>query len=111
MLDLVYTNMPSAYRVESRPHLGYSDHISVMLIPAYTLLVRCSRPAKKQVKTWPAGAISALQDCIDWHMFREAATTGGTTGLEEYTASVTGYISKYIDDITVTELITTHPQQ
>ncbi|KAK3557674.1 hypothetical protein QTP70_033516, partial [Hemibagrus guttatus] len=34
-LDLVYTNIPGAYRAEPWPHLCYSDHISVMLIPAY----------------------------------------------------------------------------
>ncbi|KAK3569657.1 hypothetical protein QTP86_002644 [Hemibagrus guttatus] len=76
VLDLVYTNIPSTYRAEPRLHLGYSDHISVMLIPAYRSLVRCSKPVLKLVKTWPEGAISALQDCFectDWDMFRESA--------------------------------------
>ncbi|KAK3572543.1 hypothetical protein QTP86_000452 [Hemibagrus guttatus] len=74
-LDLVYTNISSAYHVEPRPHLGYSEHISVTLIPAYRPLVRRTKPILKQVKTWPAGATSALQDCFectDWNMFREA---------------------------------------
>ncbi|KAK1787328.1 hypothetical protein P4O66_002830 [Electrophorus voltai] len=44
-------------------------------------------------------------------MFKEAATDGGTVNLEEYTASVTGYISKCIDDVTVSKTITTHPNQ
>ncbi|KAK1790187.1 hypothetical protein P4O66_014105 [Electrophorus voltai] len=43
-------------------------------------------------------------------MFKEAATDGGTVNLEEYTASVTGYISKCID-VTVSKTITTHPNQ
>uniref|UniRef100_A0AAX7UV02 non-specific serine/threonine protein kinase n=1 Tax=Astatotilapia calliptera TaxID=8154 RepID=A0AAX7UV02_ASTCA len=30
-LDLVYTNIPGAYRAEPRPHLGYSDHISILV--------------------------------------------------------------------------------
>ncbi|KAI4894684.1 hypothetical protein NFI96_032406 [Prochilodus magdalenae] len=113
-LDLVYTNIPSAYRAEPRPHLGYSDHISVMLIPAYRPLVRQSKPVLKQVRTWPSGAISALQDCFehtDWQMFREAATYSTTTDLEEYTSSVTSYISKCIDDVTVSKTITTRPNQ
>ncbi|KAK3512077.1 hypothetical protein QTP70_030370, partial [Hemibagrus guttatus] len=113
-LDLVYTNIPGAYRAEPRPHLGYSDHISVMLIPAYRPLVRCSKPVLKQVKTWPAGAIFALQvcfECTDWDMFREAATNGKTTDLEEYTSSVTSYISKCTDDVTVSTTITTRPNQ
>ncbi|KAK3537988.1 hypothetical protein QTP70_026507, partial [Hemibagrus guttatus] len=99
---------------EPRPHLGYSDHISVMLIPAYRPLVRCSKPVLKPVKTWPEGAISALQDsfeCTDWNMFREAATNGDTTDLEEYTSSVTSYISKCIDEVTISKSITTRSNQ
>ncbi|KAK2919151.1 hypothetical protein Q8A73_003522 [Channa argus] len=110
-LDLVYTNIRGAYRAEPHPHLGYSDHISVMLIPAYRPLVRCSKPVLKQVKTWPAGAISALQDCFectDWDMFREAATNGDSINLEEYTSTVTSYISKCVDDVTISKTITTH---
>ncbi|KAK3533972.1 hypothetical protein QTP70_034978, partial [Hemibagrus guttatus] len=98
-LDLVNTNIPGAYRAEPHPHLGYSDHISVVLIPAYRPLVRCSKLVLKLVKSWPEGAISALQDCfecIDWDIFREAATNGDTTDLEEYTSSVTSYISKSV---------------
>lgn len=34
-LDLVYTNIPAVYRAKPHPHLSYSDHISVILIPAY----------------------------------------------------------------------------
>ncbi|KAK3550790.1 hypothetical protein QTP70_005470 [Hemibagrus guttatus] len=81
-LDLDYTNIPSAYCAEPRPHLSYSDHISVMLIPAYRQLIRRSKLVLKLVKTWPEGAMSALQDCFectDWDMF----------DLEEYTSSVT----------------------
>ncbi|KAK1786835.1 hypothetical protein P4O66_017219, partial [Electrophorus voltai] len=73
-----------------------------------------SSDALKQVRTWPAGAISALQDCFEqttWITFKEAATDGGTVNLEKYTASVTGYISKCIDDVTVSKTITTHPNQ
>ncbi|KAK1806262.1 hypothetical protein P4O66_000144 [Electrophorus voltai] len=109
-LDLVYTNISGAYRAEPRPHLGYSDHMSVMLIPAYRPIVRRSKPLLKQVRTWPAGAISALQDCFEqttWITFKEAATVN----LEEYTASVTGYLGKCIDDVTVSKTITTHPKQ
>ncbi|KAI4887040.1 hypothetical protein NFI96_023441 [Prochilodus magdalenae] len=44
-------------------------------------------------------------------MFREAATYSTTTDLEEYTSSVTSYISKCIDDVTVSKTITTRPNQ
>ncbi|KAK3539575.1 hypothetical protein QTP70_010270 [Hemibagrus guttatus] len=114
-LDLVYTNIPGAYRAEPSPRLHYSDHISVMLFPAYRPLVRRSKPVLKQVKTWLLVAISALQDCFectDWDMFREAATNGDTTDLEEYTSSVTSkYISKCIDDVTISKSITTRSNQ
>ncbi|KAK1802807.1 hypothetical protein P4O66_021353, partial [Electrophorus voltai] len=66
------------------------------------------------VRTWPAGAISALQDCFEqttWITFKEAASDGDTVNLEEYIASVTGYISKCIDDVTVSKTITTRPNQ
>ncbi|KAI4904481.1 hypothetical protein NFI96_029745, partial [Prochilodus magdalenae] len=47
----------------------------------------------------------------DWQMFREAATYSTTTDLEEYTSSVTSYIGKCIDDVTVCKTITTRPNQ
>ncbi|KAK3507840.1 hypothetical protein QTP70_001340 [Hemibagrus guttatus] len=68
----------------------------------------------EEVKTRPAGAISALQDffeCTDWDMFRKAATNGDPTDLEECTSSVTSYISKCIDDVTISKSITTHSNQ
>ncbi|KAK3515310.1 hypothetical protein QTP70_013457 [Hemibagrus guttatus] len=42
---------------------------------------------------------------------REAATNGDTINLEEYTTSVTSYISKCIDDVTVSKTITTRSNQ
>ncbi|KAK1804908.1 hypothetical protein P4O66_019284, partial [Electrophorus voltai] len=77
-------------------------------------IVRCSKLLLKQVRTWPAGAISALQDCFEqttWITFKEAASDGGTVNLEEYTTSVTVYISKCIDDVTVFKTIITRPNQ
>lgn len=59
-----------------------------MLIPVYRPLVRCSKRVLKEVTTWLVGAIPALQDCFehtDWDTFREAATEGEITTLEEYT--------------------------
>ncbi|KAK3550603.1 hypothetical protein QTP70_000685 [Hemibagrus guttatus] len=44
-------------------------------------------------------------------MFREAATNGDTTDLEEYASSVTSYISKCIDDVTISKSITTRSNQ
>ncbi|KAK3515250.1 hypothetical protein QTP70_012923, partial [Hemibagrus guttatus] len=67
----------------------------------------------KLVKTWPTGPTSALQDCCectDWKMFREG-TNGDSINLEEYMTSVTSYISKCIDDVTVSKTITTRSNQ
>ncbi|KAK3552750.1 hypothetical protein QTP86_022157, partial [Hemibagrus guttatus] len=47
-------------------------------------------------------------ECTDWNMFREAATNSDSINLEEYTTSVTSYIGKRIDDMTVSKTITTH---
>ncbi|KAK3517603.1 hypothetical protein QTP70_012957 [Hemibagrus guttatus] len=93
----------------SRRHL-----LDTVCANSYRPLVRRSKPVLKQIKTWPAVAISALQDCFectDWNMFREAATNGDSINLEEYTTSVTSYIGKCIDDVTVSKTITTHSNQ
>lgn len=60
---------------EPHPHLGYLDHISVMLIQTG----------------------SELSEYTDWHLFREASTDGDSTNLEVYTSSVTSLISKCVD--------------
>ncbi|KAK3528739.1 hypothetical protein QTP70_011205 [Hemibagrus guttatus] len=44
-------------------------------------------------------------------MNREAATNGDSMNLEEYTTSVTSYIGKCIDDVTVFKTITTRSNQ
>ncbi|KAL0159498.1 hypothetical protein M9458_043223, partial [Cirrhinus mrigala] len=113
-LEFVYTTNKNAYRAEPRPHLGYSDHISVMLIPSYRPLLKLTKPVQKQITVWPDNATSALQDCFqctDWNMFKEAATYNNHTDLQEYTETVTAYIKKCIDDVTVTKTITTRANQ
>ncbi len=40
-------------------------------------------------------------------MFKEAATYNNHTDLQEYTETVTAFIKKCIDDVTVTKTITT----
>ncbi|KAL0161079.1 hypothetical protein M9458_044804, partial [Cirrhinus mrigala] len=44
-------------------------------------------------------------------MFREAATYNNHTDLHKYTETVTAYIKKCVDDVTVTKTITTHANQ
>ncbi len=52
-LDFVYTTVKNAYKAVPRPHLGYSDHISVMLIPAYRPLLKLAKPVQKVITIWP----------------------------------------------------------
>ncbi len=113
-LDFVYTTQRGAYRALPLPHLGASDHITVMLMPAYRPLVKAIKPVHKQIQVWPEGSSEALQDCFDttdWDMFKQAATYNNTTDLQEYSETVTAYITKCIDDVTVTKTITVRANQ
>ena len=69
ILDQVYANIKQAFRAVPHPHLGNSDHLSVMLMPSYKPLLTRSKPSVKQIRAWPEGVTSALQDCFectDW---------------------------------------------
>ena len=46
-----------------------------------------------------------------WGIFREAAAYSGSANMEEYTASLISYISKWTDDVTVSKTITKHTNQ
>lgn len=65
ILDHVYTNIKHAYRAIALPHLGQSDHLSLLLTPAYTPLNRQTKPIKRTITTWPENAIHRLQDCFE----------------------------------------------
>ncbi|KAI3376744.1 hypothetical protein L3Q82_000087 [Scortum barcoo] len=81
-----------------------------MLMPAYRQRVKVIKPVLKEVRVWPQEATSALQDCFgttDWEMFKEAATYNNLIDVEEYTDTVTSYITKCIDDVTHIKSITT----
>ncbi len=83
-------------------------------MPAYRPLVKVTKPVHKQIHVWPGGSSEALQDCFDttdWNMFKQAATYNNTTDLQVYTETVTAYITKCIDDVTVTKTITVRANQ
>lgn len=107
MLDRVYTNMRDAYRAVPRPHLGLSDHICIMLVPAYHPPLRRFKPTQKTITVWPNDGDSVLQDafeCTDWQVFRDAAVYKGKLDLEEYTSAVLSYISNDVaEDVTITK--------
>lgn len=91
--------MNDNYKAVSCRHLNYSDHISMLLIPSYKPVQKREKRTTKSIKIWPEGESSALQDCFDctdWNMFKEAAIHSGHTDLDEYAASVTGFISVWM---------------
>lgn len=113
-LDCVYTQHKGAYKATPLPHIGASDHLTIMLMPAYRQRVKAIKPVLKEVRVWPQEATSALQDCFettDWEMFKEAATYNCLIDVEEYTDTVTSYITKCIDDVTHVKSITTRANQ
>lgn len=84
-----------------------------MLLPAYRSLLKRSKPAHRIIRIWLEGATSSLQECLDstdWNIFREAATYGQYTYVG-WRNTQTGYIEKYMQDVTVVKPITTHANQ
>lgn len=53
-LDHVYTNIKNCYRGAPLPHFGNSDHLAVMLIPAYRPKVKQNKSVVREVRVWPA---------------------------------------------------------
>lgn len=49
-LDKVYSNIKQGYRAKPLPHLGRSDHISQLLIPAYTSFRKSALTTKELLK-------------------------------------------------------------
>ncbi|XP_078796661.1 uncharacterized protein LOC144988994 [Oryzias latipes] len=114
ILGNVYTPHSGAYKALPLPHMGASDHTTVMLMPAYRPKVKAVRPAKKVVRVWPEGSTEALQDCFattDWSIFKQAGIYNDITDHQEYTETVTSYTRKCIDDVTVTKPITLRANQ
>ena len=106
-LDRVYSNIKHAYRAVPLPHLGLSDHLSLLLIPAYTPLRRKTKPIIKTVKTWPEGALSQLQDCFahtDWSILEQQ-------DLQGFTDTVLSYIKYCTDNVTVDKNIKVYPNR
>ncbi|KAG5267420.1 hypothetical protein AALO_G00221550 [Alosa alosa] len=113
-LDLVYTPQKEAYKAKPLPHIGQSDHISILLLPRYRQRAKVTKPVLKEVRVWPEGAVSQLQDCFettDWDIFKTAATHNNHIDIEEYTDTVTSYITKCINVVTEIKHITTRANQ
>lgn len=107
-LDLVYTNIKNAYKAAPLPHIYSSDHLTVMLTPAYRPRARQEPAALKDIRVWPQEAVPALQGCFgctQWSIFKDAASSGDYIDLQEYTEAVMGFITKLIDDVTVVKTV------
>lgn len=71
-LDNVYSHIKLGFRARPLPHLGQSDHMSLLLIPAYTPLRKSAPTVTRTVKPWPDGAFEQLPDCFEtttWEVF------------------------------------------
>ncbi|KAI4877862.1 hypothetical protein NFI96_001087 [Prochilodus magdalenae] len=98
ILDHCYTVRKDSYKPLPRPAFGKADHTSILLLPAYKQRLKQAKPVFRSVYQWSEEAIFTLQDCFettDWQMIRDAAGTD----INEYTDSITSYISKCTDDI------------
>ncbi|XP_024121111.1 uncharacterized protein LOC112142095 [Oryzias melastigma] len=106
-LDKVYSNVKMGYRARPQPHLGLSDHLSLLLIPAYVPVRKTAPILTRTVPTWPDDASQRLQDCFertDWEVFEHQ-------DLENFTDSVLCYIKNCVETVTVNKLIRVYPNQ
>ncbi|KAI4885374.1 hypothetical protein NFI96_004923 [Prochilodus magdalenae] len=87
-LDKCYTCIKNAV---TRAAVGLSDHSLVHLIPTDRQKLKTNKPVITTVKRWTSGDTEKLQGCLEstnWAVSEEA-----TDGLDEYTDTVTSYIS------------------
>ncbi len=106
VLDQVYTNIRGAYKAIVSPHLGLSDHAS--LISSYRPLISRTKPVITTIKVWSEEDTSRLRDCFDlteWDVFTEGAD------LDEYTNSVLAYIDFCTETVLTTKTVRTFPNQ
>lgn len=71
ILDKVYPNNKLRCRARPLPHLGQSDHMSLLFITVYPPR-ETALTTTRIVKTWPDDASQQLQDCFDrtcWDIF------------------------------------------
>lgn len=105
ILDKVYSNVKSGFRVKPLPHLGQSDHLSLLVLPAYTPLRRSTPITTRTVITWPDTASEQLQECFEstnWEVFEHP-------DLELHTTAVLEYIKFCTDSVTVEKQIRVYP--
>ena len=73
-LDHVYTPFRDVYKALPRPPFGKSDHVSVLLLPAYRQNLKRHRPVTRTIQRGNDQSDSALRDC-----FRSSATSANAS--------------------------------
>ena len=110
ILDHCYTTFPGAYKPLLRPPFGKSDHSAIQLLPAYKQRLKREPICKKEIRIWSEQSDQTLQDCfehVDWEMFREAAENN----VNEFSDTVSCFISKCVDDIVPKKTVRIFPNE
>ncbi|KAL3048831.1 hypothetical protein OYC64_008335 [Pagothenia borchgrevinki] len=105
ILNHVYSPFRHGYKALPRPPFGKSDHILLLLLPAYKQKLKRDRPVTRTVQRWSKESDSALQDCFastDWSVFED-------NNINTHTDTVICYIGKCIDDVVPKVTVQTFP--
>ncbi|KAL0152385.1 hypothetical protein M9458_052108, partial [Cirrhinus mrigala] len=108
-LDHCYTTVKDAYKAQSRPPFGKSDHAAIFLMPKYKQRLKREVPVQREVTRWTDQSVAALQDALDdadWDMFRNSSND-----INVFTEAVVGFIGKLADDTALKTTIRTFPNQ
>ena len=106
-IDLLYGNVPDAFKSFVLPPVGKSDHDSVHLVPTYTPKIKSESVFKKTVKVWSQDSIEQLRgcyECTDWNMFLESSDS-----VNEAADVITDYITFCEDTVIPTKTVKVFP--
>ena len=81
----------------------------MFLVPAYRQQLKLSKPVKRNVQDFNDESVEHLQACLeatDWDTFKNVSAD-----LDEYTDTVTQYISFCVDSCIPTRTVVTYPNQ
>ena len=75
--DHVNMNIPICFKALPDPQFSPSGHISLILLPTHSLMIKRVNQSVKAVEVWPWEATVTIHDYFeytDWHVFRLATT-------------------------------------
>ena len=107
ILDKVYTQIKGAYKITALPHLATSDHVTLRLTPTYAPRSSPAPLERRNITTWPAGALDMLKDCfnsIDYNAFDNG-------DIHDTTDGIISFIWKVITDVTTQKSIRVFPNK